>query len=189
MADQVVLLLVLGVFITAAIASWFDYQEQRIPNKLLIVSMVWFIAVFIYGQVITDWNNTIKTLLRFPLFGMCLVGLVMMIPYRLRQVAAGDVKLAMVFGLYLGPIGGMLTLLNAALFGGIWALWLSWRMGGLSRAFHNIKHMFQSAYTSGFQELGWDLDSDEAITMPYGIALSAGAVSIACWQLWMVLNR
>lgn len=189
MADQVVLLLILGVFITGIVASWYDFQEHRIPNKLLLLSIAWFVGVFIYGVSLNDWQGVIKSLFRFPLFGMVLVGVVMYFPYRVRQVAAGDVKLAMVFGLYLGPIGGMLCLLNAALFGGIWALWISWRIGGLSKAFSNIKMMFQSAYTSGLQELGWDLDSEEAITMPYGIALSAGAISVACWQLWMVLSR
>jgi len=33
--------------------------------------------------------------------------------------------------------------------------------------------------------MSWDLRSAGAVTMPYGVALSAGAALVAIWQLWI----
>jgi prepilin peptidase CpaA len=48
---------------------------------------------------------------------------------------------------------------------------------------YNLRNMARAAYASGFKELSWDLRSAGAVTMPYGVALSAGAVIVAVWQL------
>ena len=62
-------------------------------------------------------------------------------------------------------------------------MWLSWRSGGLRQAFFNLRMMARSAWLTGFKELHWDLRSAGAVTMPYGVALSAGAILVALWQL------
>ena len=69
--------------------------------------------------------------------------------------------------------------------GGIWALVLSWRHGGLKKLWNNMVFMWRSAWLSGFKEMSWDLRSAGAVTMPYGVALSAGAALVAIWQMWI----
>ena len=101
--------------------------------------------------------------------------IVLLPAYALRQVGAGDVKLMMVFGFLLGPIGAAFTLLTGALIGGVWALWLSWRSAGLGHTIGNMKMMARSAWLSGVRSMEWDLRSAGAVRMPYGVALSAGA--------------
>ncbi len=173
-------LLFSGLVLTALLASWSDWRELRIPNALLVLSALYAILM------LSLLGTGLLRGLGFSLTGAVLCGLVLWPAYRLRQVGAGDVKLAMVFGIYLGPLGGILALLNGALVGGMWALWLSWRQGGMLKLLGNLKLMARTAYVTGFRELGWDLDNREAITMPYGVALSAGAVSIVIWQAWRI---
>jgi prepilin peptidase CpaA len=48
---------------------------------------------------------------------------------------------------------------------------------------YNMKYMAKSMYLSGFKEMSWDLRSEGAVTMPYGVALSAGAALIALQQM------
>lgn len=119
-----------------------------------------------------------------------LVGCFLLLPaYFIRQVAAGDVKLLMVFGFILGPKGVVLALLNGAIIGGIWALSIAWQQGGLGNVFYNIKFMARSAYLTGFKEMGWDLRNEKAIKMPYGVALSIGAALVAIWQIYIHVGK
>jgi prepilin peptidase CpaA len=183
MADAHIVALLVGLVATAIGAAWKDFSEQRIPNRLLALSLVYACAVL--GSAILQGDAVVLLfVLRVNLFGLFLLGVFMLLPYRYGQVAAGDVKLAMVFGFYLGPMGGVLALLNGALVGGIWALVLSAQQGGLAKAWSNMRLMGRTAWVTGFQQLGWDLSSTGRVTMPYGVALSAGAVSIALWQGW-----
>lgn len=187
MDQHLVAALIAGLLITALLASVWDWRQQRIPNGLLLASLAYALAILaLVALQAPDWRAVLRVF-TFPLVGMSLCGVVLFPPYRWRQVAAGDLKLAMVFGFYLGPLGGMVAILNGALVGGIWALWLAWRHGGLGNAWRNMKLMAESAYVSGFKELGWDLRRAEAVVMPYGVALSTGAASVGIWQLWLRL--
>ena len=185
--NHIAILLIAGVIVTGIIASFTDYRKQRIPNLLLACSLIYAISVWAYF-IITASTDNAAMLVRVPLMGFLISGLIMMVPYKLRQVAAGDVKLAMVFGFYLGPIGNFVAILNAGILGGIWALWISWQQGGLDKLWMNLKTMAMSAYNTGFKDLQWDLDSDGAIIMPYGVVLSAGAILVALWQLTFQLE-
>lgn len=119
-----------------------------------------------------------------------LVGCFLLLPaYFIRQVAAGDVKLMMVFGFILGPKGAVLALLNGAIIGGIWALMIAWQQGGLGHLVYNLKFMARSAYLTGFKEMGWDLRNEKAIKMPYGVALSVGAAFVSFWQLYIHIGK
>jgi prepilin peptidase CpaA len=186
MPTEFVLLLMTGLLFTGALASYHDWRAHRIPNAVVLGGLIYALAVFA-ALVVDSGMAAMPTVLRHGLLGLLVAALVMFVPYRLRQVGAGDVKLMMMFGFYLGPVGGMLALLNGALIGGIWALWISWRRQGLAKAWANMKLMGRTAWVSGFQELGWDLKSAGAVTMPYGVALSAGAALVAVWQLWLRL--
>ncbi|MCG8325372.1 MAG: A24 family peptidase [Thiotrichales bacterium] len=180
--NQIAVLLLAGVIVTGIIVSIYDYRQHRIPNFLLAASMIFALSVWIYFCSIAGFEVAGRAL-RMPLLGLIISGFIMMVPYKLNQIAAGDVKLAMVFGFYLGPIGNFLAMLNAGILGGIWALWISWKQGGLSKVFGNMKTMAISAYVTAFKDLQWDLNSDGAIVMPYGVVLSIGAILVAIWQL------
>jgi prepilin peptidase CpaA len=174
--------LLAGVIALAAVVSYSDFRARRIPNAALLAALAYGGAAYALAAWAGGWALGLKAF-GFALLGLLLGGVLLYPAYAVRQVGAGDVKLMMVFGFLLGPGGGALALLTGALIGGVWALALSWRMGGVGHALYNLRNMARAAYLSGFKELHWDLRSAGAVTMPYGVALSGGAAMVAAWQL------
>ncbi len=188
MSPYFIIPLLLGVIVLAIFVCFSDFKYRRIPNKYLITSLVFAASIYFIVAFYMPFGAMARGFL-MAVLGFVMGGLFLLPPYYLKQVGAGDVKLMMVFGFSLGPKGILLTLLNGAIVGGIWALILAWRLGGLSHMVYNLKFMARSAYLTGFKEMGWDLRSDKAIKMPYGVALSIGAISIAVWQLYIQYQR
>lgn len=183
-----VVALLVGVIVMSCLVAWRDLKTRRIPNLYLVWGVCYALAVFATMSVYLPFGDVIKGFL-FSLFGVFLGGVFLYVPYRYKQVGAGDVKLMMVYGLFLGPKGVVLALLNGALVGGVWALALAWKHGGLSNLWYNMKFMAQSVWLSGGKEMSWNLRSENAIAMPYGVALAVGAISVALWQLHLHMGR
>lgn len=177
-----VVLLLTGLLTLCAFVSFSDYKYRRIPNKYLLIASCYALFIFFTMLFYLPVDQVFKGFL-MSILGIIIGGLFLYPAYMLKQVGAGDVKLMMVFGLFMGPKGTILTILIGAMIGGVWALALAWKHGGLKHMWYNMKFMAKSAYLSGFQDMGWDLKSEKAIKMPYGVALSAGAAVIAIEQL------
>lgn len=171
-----------AVVVLALCVSYFDLRERRIPNKLLAAALCFGLGVHAWAGSALGIEFVARAMM-FSVLGMLLAAICLLPAYFIRQMGAGDVKLLMVFGFLLGPAGMGLTLLTGAVIGGIWALWLSCRSAGLRQALSNLRMMARSAWLTGFREMHWDLRSAGAVTMPYGVALSAGAILVAGWQL------
>lgn len=179
-----ILALLAGLIILCVAVSISDYRYRRIPNNYLIVGMVYVLLVFLGVGIYLPIKKVLFGLL-MSVVGMLLSAMFLLPAYLTKQVAAGDVKFGMVIGFFLGPKGAILSVLIGAIVGGIWALVLAWQLGGLGHLWHNLKFMARSVYLSGFKDMGWDLHSDGAIKMPYGVALSAGAIIVAVEQLFI----
>lgn len=181
-SNELASLLFAGLAVLGAAVAWSDLRTRRIPNAWLLVGLVYAFAVL----TVHTWPGGFGLWWRavgYGLLGMVLgLGLSWPALYA-RQLAPGDVKFLMVIGFFLGPIGAVFALLNAALVGGVWALWLSARHGGLRHALANLRYMGRSLYLSGGRTIGWDLRSAGAVRMPYGVALAAGAGLVIAWQL------
>lgn len=177
-----VIMLLCGLLVLCGFVSISDYKYRRIPNQYLIVATTYalcvFAAMFVYLPAFSVFRGLLMSMI-----GMILGGMFLYPAYAAKQVGAGDVKLVMVFGLFMGMRGVILTVLIGAMIGGLWALALAWKHGGLSHMWHNMKFMARSAYLTGFQNMGWDLKSEKALKMPYGIALCGGAALVAIEQL------
>lgn len=180
-------LLLVACGISCAVA-WSDYRYRRIPNKYLLVGIGLHLLIFSLMFYFFPFKFVFKGML-MSLVGVLMGGFSLYYPYKLKQVGAGDVKFMAVLGLLMGPKGAILALLMGAMAGGVWALVLAWRIGGLGHMWYNIKYMARSAYLTGFKDMGWDLKSEGAIAMPYGVALSAGALLVCAEQLYLHINR
>lgn len=188
MFSYFIVALQIGLLALAAAVSISDFKYRKIPNKYLLWALIFALLVFFTMFFFFPFKQVGMGFLRG--FMGFMVGCLLLLPsYFIRQVAAGDVKLLMVFGFFLGPKGVVLALLNGAIIGGLWALTIAWQQGGLGHVFYNIKYMARSAYLTGFKEMGWDLRNTQAIKMPYGVALSAGAALVALWQLYIHLGK
>lgn len=169
--------IILGIFVSIQ-----DYQHRRIPNQYLIWAISYVVLIFIGMAFFIPISLALRGFM-MSVFGFLLGGIFLFPSYAAKQVAAGDVKLLMVYGLFFGPKGVVFTLLIGAMVGGVWALALACKTGGIAHMWYNIKFMARSVYLSGCKDMGWDLKSDGAIKMPYGVALSAGAAIVATDQL------
>jgi len=188
MSSYFIIALLSGLIVLSVAVSISDFRVRRIPNQYLLYALIYALFIFIAMALELPFKGVAKGFL-FSIFGFLIGGLFLLPPYMLKQVAAGDVKLMMVFGFYLGPKGIIFALLNGAVVGGIWALVLAWQLGGLSHMVYNLKFMARSAYLTGFKEMGWDLRSEKAIKMPYGVALSIGAIIVAVWQIYIQVHK
>lgn len=103
--NEVALALTLGV------AAFTDFREHRIYNKLLGPAFVSAIVMQIYFK---GWAG-----LQQSLFGALLGFIILLIPYLLGGMGAGDVKLLAVIGAFGGAHFVFTSFLYGAIVGGI----------------------------------------------------------------------
>ena len=112
------------MWITSLVALWalavavFDWKQRRVPNAVLLllaVPAVFYEALFRHGLLGVGIGQS--------LFG-CAIGGIVLLPggYLSRQVAAGDVKYAMVQGFVLGVAAILEALVAAGLAIGVLAV-------------------------------------------------------------------
>ena len=108
------ILVIICLFCLLITASGIDLKYQKIPNFLTFPSMIIGIAgAFLYAGMPG---------LYFSLAGTAVGFFLLLIPYSAGGMGAGDVKLMMAVGSFLGPKGIFVTFLFTALVGGMYAL-------------------------------------------------------------------
>lgn len=123
-------------------ASWTDWRHRRIPNALLLTS---FFAALLLNSLTLGVNGFLSTLMG------TIVGLgLLLAPYLLGGIGAGDVKLLMVIGGFVGAKPVIYSFLCGAIAGGIISLGIY--------LYNGLCHKKIS-------------------TLPYGIPLSLGTVT------------
>jgi prepilin peptidase CpaA len=94
----------------ALVVAVIDIRQRRVPNLLLILAAVPACASLLLAR-----GGLLNVGPVLALIG-ALIGAALLLPgYLLRQVGAGDVKLAALLGLMVGAVGVLWTLLGAAL--------------------------------------------------------------------------
>ena len=96
------------------VALW-DIRTRRIPNALILVGLILGLALTTFQG---DFSNAIA--------GAGLALALGIIPFALRALGGGDVKAAIVIGLFVGPTGIVKVVLITALCSGLYAaIWWS----------------------------------------------------------------
>lgn len=99
---------------TVLIAAWTDWQSRRVPNALLGCSALVALGFAVFAPSGIG--------IQASLLGG-LAGLLLFMPfYLMHGMAAGDVKLLAVLGMYAGPMRVFEIALVSALVGGAWAV-------------------------------------------------------------------
>lgn len=152
------------VFILVGTAAGYDYKSRRIPNFITFSAMV-------LGLVLNTFQGGFKGL-EESLLGLLLGGGLLLIPFVLGGMGAGDVKLLAAVGALAGPHFVFYTFIYAALAGGVMALAVLLFRG---RTFSVLNNMVLTVVFPGQSLVKSNLG------IPYGIAIFIG--TLAAWYM------
>lgn len=131
------------------LASWMDWKERRIPNSLLFPSLI---LAFLLNYIILGPSGLLHSL-SGTLIGFALL----IVPFLLGGIGAGDVKLLMVIGSFGGAYFVLYSFIAGAIIGGIIAL---------------IIYIFSK------------IKQNQISSLPYGIPLSLGTLTYVLLEHW-----
>jgi len=154
-------------------ASWIDYAQRRVPNRLnlaLILSGL-IVQCFFFG--LSGVGTGVLGMLTG--FGLLIV------PWLMNGMGAGDVKLMSAIGVWLGPLLTFYSFALGALIGGMVAVIMIVSTGRLRAACANMSIIMAKCTSRNtlFSEFGSAKSFGESSQLlPYGVPLSAGALII-----------
>jgi prepilin peptidase CpaA len=164
------------VFLLAvmAVAAGFDLRIHKIPNKLTYPAML---AALAFHTVVNGWDGFL-----FSLAGLGAGTALLLLPYALGGMGAGDAKLMGVVGACLGARNAVAVFLFVAAIGCIYALGVVIAHRGQFKGyFQQIKYtVFQYIATRKYERI--ESASEGRPRVYYGIAIAAGTM------LFMILE-
>ncbi len=165
-------------------ASWVDYSQRRVPNWLnasLIVAGFAAQAAFHGLSGMADGAQ-----------GMLIGFGVLIVPWLMQGMGAGDVKLMAAIGVWLGPWMTLVSFALGVLIGGGVAVIMIVSSGRLHQALANLNIIWlkmQSTETM-FGDFGSTKSfGDTSQLLPYGVPLTAGSLIVLVGHVttWWVL--
>ena len=161
------------LLVVLALSVWFDVTEERIPNWLTLSGLVSALALRGILGPEALWVGFLGGALGFAL-GVLL--------FAAGAMGAGDGKLLTAVGAALGLDTFLLCLPLIGAFGGLLALALTIRRRTILPTLLRFRALL--FYVVSFGRLGErrTLDTPGAVTVPYGLAVAAGAAM--AWLGW-----
>jgi prepilin peptidase CpaA len=148
-------------------AAWSDMRTRRIPNMLTMTGL----AVALGLRALVGADAIIDGLL-----GM-LLALVLTLPFLMLGVmGGGDAKLLLAIGGFMGPRHFLWAGVLIAIVGGIMGTIDAGRRGALLPVLYNCGQILKHWATLGRHGANRSFASVGALTIPYGVAIAAGAL-------------
>ncbi|MDQ0351314.1 prepilin peptidase CpaA [Alkalibacillus filiformis] len=155
------------LFIVLLICLVTDLKERKIYNKVLLPA---FVAALLLNSFFYGLSG-----LGDALLGSLIGFAILLIPYLMGGMGAGDVKLLAVIGAFQGPIFVVVTAIYMALLGGLVGLaMLIFRKGLIQRVRNLFRAILNMRYGIKPQ---FNQQSTLKMTFPYGVAIVGGAVA------------
>jgi prepilin peptidase CpaA len=165
-----------GLLITVIIiAGYHDLKWRRIPNWLILFGLVTGFVL----QGVSGGFPALADALQGWLLGMALL----MIPFILRGMGAGDVKLLGVVGALQGWVFVVNTFLWMAVWGGIMAFIALVASGKIQILVLQLAASYYPPWQVKVAVLK-SKTSVEKVTIPYGVAIGMGVISSMIWVWW-----
>lgn len=163
-------------------ASWIDYAQRRVPNWLnAALAASGLLAQSLAFGWYTLGERGIAGGAGWGLLGL-LVGLgVLIVPWAMHGMGAGDVKLMAAIGCWLGPWLTLLSFAVGALIGGIVAVVMIYTSGRTVQALTNMQTIFTKLrrLDTAFGEFGGARTfGNTSQLLPYGVPLTAGTLVV-----------
>lgn len=161
--------------VVLVLAAWFDVDRRRIPNWLTVGGAVAALVVrgFIGAEAL--WAGLLGGALGFT------IGILL---FAIGAMGAGDGKLLATVGAFLGFGVFVQALPLMGVFGGLLALAVTARSGTLLPTLLRFRELAVHIVTFGRVGERRTLAMPGAVTIPYGVAVAAGAAW--GWLTWGV---
>ncbi len=154
-----------------ALVFYFDGRYRLIPNKLITVVVG---LGLVTNTIISGWTG----------FALATAGffaglIILIIPFLLGGIGAGDVKLLAAIGCLLGPGFAAAAFLYGAVFGGIWAVIVLLKKKNLLQSLQAIGYrlMLSAAGQKTAAPPLHTFASGKDWGFPFGIAIGLGAAA------------
>jgi prepilin peptidase CpaA len=161
----------LCVVLLAIVTASTDLVARRIPNPIVLCGLVGalIVQVWLHGL----WAGA-------AVWGEgALAGFAVLFPfYLLRGMAAGDVKLMMTIGAWVGPGIALHIALVTFLVGGAWSLVVVVRAGKLRQLMQMVARCFSSWIPGIAMAVAPPGRQASLGSLPYGVAIAAGTVGV-----------
>jgi prepilin peptidase CpaA len=150
-----------------AAAAWTDYRSRRIPNALTVAGLAaaLLLRAVLGPEAILD--GLVGALLAFVLTLPLLM---------LGVMGGGDAKLLIAIGAFMGPRHFLWAAVLIAIIGGMMAVLDAGRRGVLLPVLFNCGQIMKHWATFGRRGANRSFATVGALTIPYGIAIAAGAL-------------
>ncbi len=163
-------------------ASWIDYAQRRVPNWLnASLALFGLTAQALSFGWYTSGDGALPGGLAWGLLGL-LVGFgVLIVPWAMHGMGAGDVKLMAAIGCWLGPWLTLLSFAVGAILGGIVAVVMIYTSGRTVHAITNLQTIFTKVrrLETAFGEFGGaKAFGDTSQLLPYGVPLTLGTLGV-----------
>lgn len=154
-------------------ASWIDYAQRRVPNWLnaSIAALGFMAQGYFFG-----WSGIVAGVL-----GLLVGFATLIVPWLMHGMGAGDVKLMMAIGVWLGPWLTLISFCAGAVVGGIIATIMILSTGRMWSAYVNLGTIAQkvSHRDTLFSEFGSAKSfGTTSQLLPYGVPLTIGTLIV-----------
>ena len=155
------------------LASWIDYSQRRVPNWLNLALIVTGFAV---QGALHGWSGLATGGLGLLTgFGL------LIIPWTMHAMGAGDVKLMAAIGVWIGPMLTLYSFALGAVLGGVAGVVMILSARRLRTAFANMAIILEKCTSRAtlFSEYGSVKSfGSSGQLLPYGVPLTAGTLVI-----------
>ncbi len=159
-------------------ASWIDYAQRRVPNWLNATIAAAGLACqgLFYGWYAEGGGGV-----GWGLLGLAAGFGVLIVPWLMHGMGAGDVKLMAAIGCWLGPWLTLLSFAAGAIIGGITAIIMIVSTGRTLHAYANMQTIMtklRRAETAFGEFGGARTFGTTSQLLPYGVPLTAGTIGV-----------
>lgn len=162
-----------------AVALASDIRSRRIPNPLIAAGIV--LGLLFHGVLPHPTTPSPFGDAQGLIYGLAGIatGFAALLPlYALRAMGAGDVKLLMMVGAFLGPLQTVGTAVLTLFAGGVLAIVMALWTRSLRQVAGNLRFMFTNGAIrlAGGSSPGFEPLQQTAVRMPYAVAITAGTL-------------
>jgi prepilin peptidase CpaA len=151
----------------ATMITYMDVRYRRIPNKLVLVTLVGGLAI---NTFFSAWNGLLNSM-----EGLALAFGLMLLLHLFGTMGAGDVKLFAAIGAVVGSSLVLRTLLIVAITGGVLAICKMVYARRVSATMIGVAHFFYGLLP-GQTVPRFNIPDDQSYTLPYAVPICFGSL-------------